>query len=90
MGKDDYLKRRILPLLLALVLSLTACIPAFAASNKVKHYDTVTVLGDSIAAGFSLPDYVKKSGNGENLVSKQRIEGSRCRPQGALLLCRCL
>lgn len=76
MGKDDYLKRRILPLLLALVLSLTACIPAFAASNKVKHYDTVTVLGDSIAAGFSLPDYVKKSGNGENLVSKQRIEGS--------------
>ena len=67
--------------ILSVVLALTMVFSVlggtvFAATpENVKHYRVVTSLGDSIATGFSLPDYKKKAGDRFS-IAKVRIEGS--------------
>ncbi len=47
---------RLLTLVLA-VMMLCSLLTVFGAAANVKHYDTYTILGDSIAAGYGLPSY---------------------------------
>lgn len=52
------MKRLIAALVAVLTLAAVLSVSSFAATRKnVKHYDTYTVLGDSIAAGYSHPGY---------------------------------
>jgi len=71
------LAKRLLAVVMALAMISTAlCLNVFAATKAtVKHYDNVVSLGDSIAAGFSLPDYRAKAGD-RYCIGKTRIEGS--------------
>lgn len=71
------LAKRLLAVVMALAMTSTAlCLNVFAATKAtVKHYDNVVSLGDSIAAGFSLPDYRAKAGD-RYCIGKTRIEGS--------------
>ena len=52
----------------AMVFALGA--GAFAASaDNAKHYDTYAFIGDSIAAGHSLPEYVSAAGIGDRVFA---------------------
>lgn len=72
--------RRVIALLLALLMMVTTSVSAFASGYIIprnikvqayngKSYSTYTQLGDSVAVGFSLPDYKRN-------VRKQRVEGT--------------
>ena len=69
------LTKRIFASLLALVMAVT-CFLSVAASaataTTVRQYKNYTFLGDSIAAGFSLPEY---NAYGEYVVPKKNISG---------------
>ena len=69
---------RILSVLLALtMLGAVLSVAASAATkDNVKHYRTYTCLGDSIAAGYSMPDYKKKAAGHLCIEENVRIEGS--------------
>jgi len=69
------LSKRLLSLALALVMmcSVLAVSASAASKTTVKRYKTYTALGDSIGAGFSMPDYEKYN---RLIVVKQRIEGA--------------
>ena len=67
--------KRLISLCLALVLvvGLLAMPGSAATKENVKHYDTYTVLGDSIPAGYGLPDYPVPE---PNILDGSRVEGS--------------
>lgn len=67
--------KRIVSLLLALVmmLSVLSVVASAATATTVRQYKTYVSIGDSVGAGFSLPDYDKY---GTLVVTKKRIEGS--------------
>ena len=67
--------KRIISLFLALMMMAMAFgIEAFAATaTTVRQYKVYTSLGDSIAAGYSTPDYTNHA---DRILSKRRIEGS--------------
>ncbi len=67
--------KRLISLCLALVLVVGLLVMPGAAATKenVKHYDTYTVLGDSIPAGYGLPDYPVPE---PNILDGSRVEGS--------------
>ena len=68
--------RKIISAVLALAMVLAVMsTSAFAATGGVKHYKAVTSLGDSIAVGFSMPDYATKSGD-KFVLNKVPIDGS--------------
>ena len=69
--------RKLMSVVLALTMLLTVfSVAAFAATrDNVRSYKVYTSQGDSIAAGFSRPDYKKKAGN-KYCLGKTRIEGS--------------
>lgn len=67
--------KRILSAVMALAMVLTVMSVSAFAAQKVKHYDAVTTLGDSISDGFSMPDYMKQA-NGKFVINKIRVEGS--------------
>ena len=69
--------RRVLALLLAAVLlvPLFALTASAATYDNVKCYNTVSSLGDSIATGFSMPDYDRQA-NGQYVIGKVKVEGS--------------
>ncbi|MDD5886592.1 MAG: GDSL-type esterase/lipase family protein [Oscillospiraceae bacterium] len=68
--------KRVLAVLLSLVLMASVLsISAAAATQNVKHYESVTTLGDSIIDGFSMPDYARKA-NGRFVLNKVRIKDS--------------
>ena len=62
-------------LVFALLVS-SISVGALAASTQVKHYTSVVSFGDSIAAGFSLPDYKAKEEGGRHMVARTRVEGA--------------
>lgn len=67
--------RKWISVLLALVM--TATVFSFAASAaSPKKYKVYTSLGDSIAAGFMLPDYKDKQEGDRHIVMNERVEGS--------------
>ncbi len=52
--------RKVVSIVMALVLALTTLsVAAFAYVPRKETYDHVVVMGDSISAGYSLPDYVR-------------------------------
>lgn len=63
--------KRILSLVLALtmMLSVASVFANAATASNVKQYKTYLQLGDSIAAGFGLPDYTKHLKNGELIIN---------------------
>lgn len=67
--------RKIISVLLAVVMLMSvAAVSAMAANrNNVRHYGTYVCIGDSVAAGFGLPDYNRR---GKKMVYKTRIKGS--------------
>lgn len=67
--------KRILAVIMALAMMLTVMSVSALAAQKVKHYDSVTTLGDSIIDGFSMPDYLKQA-NGKFVINKIRVKGS--------------
>ncbi len=69
--------KRVLSVFMAAIMMLSVLsVGAFAATkDNVKHYNTYTSLGDSIAAGFSMPDY-KKQAAGRYVLGKARVEGA--------------
>ena len=69
--------RRVLALLLAAVLlvPLFALTASAATYDNVKCYNTVSSLGDSIATGFSMPDYDRQA-NGQFVIGKVKVQGS--------------
>ena len=71
------LVKRLLAVLMALAMMATVLSTvAFAATpQNVKQYKSYVSLGDSIAAGFSMPDYLNKR-HGKYVIDPQRIEGS--------------
>ena len=67
--------RKWISVLLALVM--TATVFSFAASAaSPKKYKVYTSLGNSIAAGFMLPDYKDKQEGDRHIVMNERVEGS--------------
>ncbi len=71
--------KKTLSILLAGVLMVSMLSIAASAAEKTesgKTYASYTSLGDSIAAGFMLPDYQDKQENGQHIVSKSRVEGA--------------
>lgn len=71
------LTKRVLSVVMALAMVLSVLsVSAFAATaNTVKSYNEYTSLGDSIAAGFSMPEYNAKRG-AYYCIEPQRITGS--------------
>lgn len=69
--------KRVLSVIMALAMVLSVLsVSAFAATAKtVKSYNEYTSLGDSIAAGFSMPEYNQKRGK-YYCIEPQRITGS--------------
>ena len=73
--------KKLVKRLLAVLMALAMMAPvlstvAFAATpQNVKQYKSYVSLGDSIAAGFSMPDYLNKR-HGKYVIDPQRIEGS--------------
>ena len=65
--------KNILALLLALTLALGLVASAAAVDRVPKHYDTYTVLGDSIAAGYGLDTYPVPE---PEILDGTRVEGS--------------
>ncbi len=84
--------RRSLALLLTLVVAVSMCIPAFAAtSSNVKQYKNYLALGDSIGSGFGQPEYNKQ---GKMVVWGENIPGTYAdwlrKWTGAKLTMRCM
>lgn len=69
--------KRVLSVVMALAMVLSVLsVSAFAATSKtVKSYNEYTSLGDSIAAGFSMPEYNAKRGS-YYCIEPQRIKDS--------------
>ncbi len=68
--------KRIVAVVMALTMLLSVVsVSALAANKKVRQFDTVTSLGDSVAVGFSMPDYYYKA-KGEYVLNKERIKDS--------------
>ena len=70
------LTKRIFASLLALVMAVTCFLSVVAnaaTATTVRQYKNYTFLGDSIAAGFSMPEY---NAYGEYVVPKKNITGS--------------
>lgn len=69
--------KRIVSIVLALVLMVSVVsVSAYAATaTTVRQYKVYASLGDSIAGGFSMPDYNAQA-NGQYVVGKIRVKGS--------------
>ncbi len=68
-------EKRLISLCIALIMVVGLLVMPGAAATRetVKHYDTYTVLGDSIPAGYGLPDYPVPE---PNILDGSRVEGS--------------
>ncbi len=63
--------KKLFCLVLAAVMVFALGVTAFAATvDNAKHYDTYAFIGDSIAAGHSLPEYVSAAGIGDDILVK--------------------
>lgn len=63
--------KKLVSMVLAVVMVLALSVGAFAASaDNVQHYGVYSFIGDSIAAGHSLPDYVAGAGIGDDYLVK--------------------
>ena len=61
--------RKLLCLVLAAGMILALTVSAFAATkDNVQHYSVYGFIGDSIAAGHSLPEYVPAAGIGDDIL----------------------
>ena len=66
-----HLARTLLCVVLAAAMVFALGAGAFAASvDNAKHYDTFAFIGDSIAAGHSLPEYTAAAGIGDDILVK--------------------
>ena len=67
-----HLARTLLCVVLAAAMVFALGAGAFAASvDNAKHYDTYAFIGDSIAAGHSLPEYTAAAGIGDDILVKE-------------------
>ena len=65
-----HLARTLLCVVLAAAMVFALGAGAFAASvDNAKHYDTYAFIGDSIAAGHSLPEYTAAAGIGDRVFA---------------------
>ena len=75
---------RLLTLLIAVVMAVSLLTVGGAAATSVKHYDTYTVLGDSIAAGYGLASYPVPE---PAILDGTRVEGSYADLVGKAVRC---
>ena len=75
---------RLLTLVLAVVM-LVSLLTVFGAAANVKHFDTYTVLGDSIAAGYGLDTYPVPE---PRMLDGTRVEGSYPDLVGKAVTCK--
>ena len=75
---------RLLTLLIAVVMAVSLLTVGGAAASSVKHYDTYTVLGDSIAAGYGLASYPVPE---PAILDGTRVEGSYADLVGKAVRC---
>ncbi|MBP5459334.1 MAG: hypothetical protein J6Y62_04145 [Clostridia bacterium] len=66
--------KKVFAILLAMMMIIsTVAVSAFAYTRNGREYTSMVLLGDSIGAGFSLPDYDRY---GKYCLQNKRIEGS--------------